>query len=439
MKKIILLFCLMAAFTAKSQATENFYAKNKEAKKKLEKAYNKFNDCLVITDCEACIDALVKEASDPHKKYLVALLLNDIDREKVFMLNKEAYMADKNNLAFMLEYAMGLHRNKQFSEAIPLYEKYKAAKPGEFLVKVWLADCYISTGNIEKAQEYWNSIDFASQHVDIDFALHSIYGDAALVKKRSDYKNRIAKGETGLLVDLIFLDRNWEIDWWNTIEQENFLAEDLKFAEKALGKAHPQLKILTTYIKCKDLSKTGTADEIRALLTENNIILDNKPLVQSGVLLSDMLRICFMSGVLSPEEFYKNRGSELLDLAKKSKDHEMLNVYAYLQATVDGMVSPEIDKYGWKEFKDERFAMSYFIGKADNNRFDDPELAQALADFPESAKLQWIKVNCAFIEQKDFMPELIKLMQKEFKSLDSDDHRYSYSLNNYFNYLAEAN
>jgi hypothetical protein len=96
---------------------------------------------------------------------------------------------------------------------------------------------------------------------------------------------------------------------------------------------------------------------------------------------------------------------------------------------------PETNLLGWKEFKDERFAISYFMGKADKNRFDDKELSQALIDFPNSALLYWVKTNCAKIEGKDIKPHLIELIKREFKTLSSDQNRFSYRLNSYYNLL----
>jgi hypothetical protein len=120
----------------------------------------------------------------------------------------------------------------------------------------------------------------------------------------------------------------------------------------------------------------------------------------------------------------------------ETKDGELLNIYAYLQATADGKVRPETDLLGWKEFKDERFAISYFMGKAEKNKYDDKELAQALIDFPNSAMLYWVKTNCAKIEGKEIKPHLIELIKREFKTLGSDGSRFSNRLNAYYSYLS---
>lgn len=433
MKNILaILLCVLAGYNSNSQTSKDHYAKLEAAKKTVGKASAEFQTCVVRNDCDSCINDLLKQANNPYEKSLAAAILYDIDPEKSFQLHKEAYLSDKTNSGFTLEYAMELHRQSNYAEAIALYEQYTAAKPADFRVQAWLADCYINAGNIDKAVQNWNALQFPSRHTDIDFALHTIYGDTSQLKKRSELKKRIGNGETALFYDLVFLDNNWKIDWWNSIVQENLLKEDMILAKKVLGEANSQFRVLTAYNKIRELSKSGSGDEIKALLEQNNIIVNNGALLQCGNIMSDLLRMCFINSVLDEAEFYKSRGNELLDLAKATGDKELLNIYAYLQATVEGKVAPEIDKLGWTDFKDERFAISYFIGLAHKNTYDNPELAQAIADFPNSAKLQWVKLNCAYIEGKDLRPEMITIIKKEFKSLGSDPNHYSYNLNSYF-------
>lgn len=229
---------------------------------------------------------------------------------------------------------------------------------------------------------------------------------------------------------------NWELDWWNKNTQEYFLKEDIRLLESKLEKTTIDYNLIQNYIKIKNFSKSGNlGDSIKILLTNNKIIIGNNPLPTNGQIASDLLNICFINRLISEKEFYNNRGQELLKLAQTTKDKELLNIYAYLQAVVNDKVDADIDKLGWTAFNDERFAISYFIGKADKNSFNDKELAQALTDFPYSSKLYWIKVNCAKIENIKLKPHLIELIKREFKTLGSDPSHYSYPLKSYFEYL----
>ncbi|MBN9292648.1 MAG: tetratricopeptide repeat protein [Flavobacteriia bacterium] len=406
------------------------------AKKELNAAMTTFNGCIVNSDLDNCIATLIKSADNEYKKYIIGGLLYKIDKDKSFQLHKEAYLSKPDELDFNLEYAIELHRNGEFSEASKIYEKYGKEKPDDFRINIWLADCYINTGDIEKSISNWKKANHPKNHTSIDFAIHTIYGRSDQIKLRNDYRKEIETGNIQALYSLIFLDMNLELDWWNTNTQEYFLKEDVRLIESKFEKTNIDYNTIQTYIKIKNLSNSENGgDSIKMLLTNNKIIIGLNPLPTNGQIASDLLRICFINQLISKQEFYNNRGQELLKLANATKDKELLNIYAYLQATVNGKVDTSIDKLGWSIFKDERFAISYFIGKADKNRFDDKELAQALTDFPNSSKLYWVKTNCAKIENIELRPHLIELIKREFKTLGSDESHYSYSLKSYFYYL----
>lgn len=408
-----------------------------KAKSELQPAIDSFGNCIVRSDAKDCIAKLISNATDEYRKYLIGGALYNIDTAQSFRLHKEAYTADPKEQHFILEYAIELHRKRQYAEAAKLYESYSGKVKDDIRIYVWLADCYINTGETNKSMENWKKANHSENHTSIDFAIHVIYGKTDQIARRNDYKTDIAQGKLTSFYPLISLDLNWEFDWWNSGVQKFFLAKDIELAKEKSGTNTNDLKTLNTYVAIKQLEKEEPkSEEIKKLLSENNLILDNKPLPSSGSVTSDLLRICFMKGLLDENGFYQSRGQELLKLAKETKDCEILNLYAYLQATATGTVKPETDLLGWKEFKDERFAISYFMGKADKNRYDDKELAQALIDFPNSAMLYWVKTNCAKIEGKEIQPHLIELIKREFKTLGSDGSRFSNRLNSYYSYLS---
>lgn len=408
-----------------------------KAKADLQTAITNFSSCIVNSDTKICIDSLTSNATNEYKKYLIGGMLYEIDTFQSFKLHKEAYLAIPQEQNFILEYAIELHRKRQYAEAAKLYEAYSAKENDDIRIYVWLSDCYINIGETNKSIENWQKANHSKNHTSIDFAIHTIYGKANQIDNRNNYKREIAQGKSLSFYPLIFLDENWEFDWWNSGAQEYFLVNDIELAKTKLDAKSNDLKILEAYIAIKKLEKeTNKADAIKKILSDNNLILDNRPIPQFGSMASDLLRICFINGLLKEKSFYQLRGQELLNLAKKTNDKEVLNIFAYLQATVDGKVKPETDLLGWKEFKDERFAISYFIGKADKNKYGDKELEEALTDFPNSAKLYWVKTNCAKIESKELKPHLIELIKREFKTLGSDESHFSDQLNSYFGYLS---
>jgi hypothetical protein len=408
-----------------------------KANNELKDAITIFSSCTVKSNTKTCIDNITANANNEYKKYLIGGLLYEIDTSQSYQFHKEAYESNPLEQNFILEYAIELHRKRQYTEAAQLYESYSANVKDDIRVFVWLADCYLNTGDLKKSIENWNKTNHAKNHTSIDFAIHTIYGNTDQFKKRNDYKLEIEKGKLSSFYPLIFLDQNWQFDWWNTGTQQYFLAEDIQLAKIKLGTKSKDFKNLQTYVAVKKLEKQPkNANAIKQLLVANNLIINKKTLPEFGSITSDLLRICFISGLLSEKDFYISRGLELLNLAKKNRDKEILNIYAYLQAASNGNVPAETDLLGWNEFKDERFAISYFVGKAALNKYDDKELTQALSDFPHSSKLYWIKTNCAKIENKELKPHLIELIKREFKTLGSDENHFSYPLNAYFEYLA---
>lgn len=437
MKSILTGLAIIFYLFSHGQNLKDERAKIDAASAEIKNALDRFSKCLVTGNLETCISDFMREGTDPYKKFAIGTALYDISPESALKLCQEAYAVHPDEINFTRELAMCYHKNHNYKAAAPLYEKYFEAEPGDSRVNAWLADCYINTGDIAKASDMWAKVDFTKNHTGTDFAIHAVYGnDNEQLKKRNDYRKAVVKGDVNAAYRLIFLDLHWQKDWWNTIVQEIFLEEDLKLIQKLSSKHAKEVNFLKGYAALKQSGKKESKTGIKQFLENHNVILDGKPLVTHGIVQSDLFRMSLEDSIITAEGFYKQRGNEILNMAKKNNDIEMLNIYAHLQATVEGKVDPAIDKLGWHQFKDERFVVSYFIGKADSNRYDDPELAQALKDFPTSSNLQWVKVNCAYIEKKNFREELIRLIQKEFRSLKTDKSRSANSLNGYFFMLA---
>ncbi|CAN1553965.1 hypothetical protein MCETHM1_02297 [Flavobacteriaceae bacterium] len=437
MNKFTLTFLgLFTFFSCFSQTLTKNREQIEKSQKDLQNEINTFSSCIIKSDLNVCVNTLIKSADNEFKKYTVAGMLYEIDPQQSFNLHEQAYLTNKFDENFVLEYAIELHRKLRYKEAAKLYEAYFVNFPKDFRINVWLSDCYMNIGEVEKAIANWTYARHYENHTSIDNAIFTIYGNANQLKIRNDLKVGIEQGKISNFYPLIFLDNNWEFDWWNKGSQDYFLNEDLELAKTKLGQSSSDFKTLTAYLKIKKLESKFEADSIKKVLIDNKIILDNNPLPAYGEISSDLLRICFSNKLLDEKTFYNTRGQEILEFAKKTKDIGILNIYAYLQVTVDGVVKPEIDKLGWKEFNSEKFAKSYFTIRVDKIKSDDKELNEAMADFPNSAYLYWVKAKCNKVENKPVREHLIELIKREFRTLDTDPSRYSYRLKSYFNTLA---
>ena len=396
-----------------------------------------FSDCLLKKDCDNCITELVSKAKNEYQKYIIGGALYNIDSKTSYNLHKSAYENHPEELNFNLEYAIESHRAGEYKTAIKHYEIYKLKKDTDYRIDVWLSECYLNLNNYSKAIEHWKKANHPKNHTGIDKAIYIIHGKVDQIKKRSDLISKTKSKDSKSAYELIFLDMNWELDWWNSNIQEYFFEKDINTIKSTFGSDSKEYLQLSAYHKIKHLSKkTNPKDSIKKAFLESKMILENNKMPINGKVASDLLRISFINKLLDEKEFFRNRGQEMIELADKYKDEELLNIYAYLESIATGQVSEQTDKKGWNEYRSEKFAISYFIGLADKNKYDNPDLEKALTDFPNSSKIHWIKLNCAKIEGRDIKADLIEVLKKEFKTLGSDQSTYSYGLKNYF-YLLE--
>jgi hypothetical protein len=442
MKKLLPFFIFsLCVFFANAQTTlennlETIQQKNTELTASFEYF---FTDCLVNKDCNDCIKELVAKAKDGYQSYLVGGALYQIAPEASYRLHKKAIESKPNELSFNLEYALESHRAGEYATAIKYYERYKKAVPKDYRANVWLSECYLNLDNYSKAIEHWKAANHPKNHVGIDKAIHIIHGDTDQIQKRSAFLKKIQNKDAKSAYKLIFLDMNWKLDWWNSNIQEYFLNKDMLTIKEAFGLESKVYKELDAYKTIKQLSKQASMkDSIQKTFLNAKLLLNNNKIPNHGKVASDLLQIAFFNDLIVAKQFFEDRGDELLKLADTHQDIELLNIYAYLEATVNGKVAPATDKKGWDEYKSEKFAISYFIGLADKNTYDNPDLAKALQDFPNSSKIHWVKLNCAKIEGKPLKDDLIAVLKKEFKTLGSDPSKYSYGLKSYFALLEEV-
>lgn len=438
MKKITFAILFSFAFISVHAQTkiENSTELIKKAKIELTPALEYFfSDCLVNRDCDDCTSELYAKAKNEYQSFVVAGALYNIAPKNSLVLHKRAIAKQPNELSFNLEFAIENHRLRDYETAIRHYKIYKKEVPEDYRVDVWLSECYLNLDNYTKAMAHWKAANHAKNHTGIDKAIHIIHGKTDQIKKRSDLVMKVKEKDTKSAYELIFLDMNWELDWWNTNIQEYFLEKDMMTIKDVFGANSREYQLVSAYKKIKQLSKEYNIDATKAALSEAKLILDNNEIPEDGKIASDMLRISFLNKFLDEKSFFEKRGKEIMQLADKYKDIELLNIYAYLEAVATGRVSAETDKKGWNEYKSEKFAASYFMGLADKNRYNNPDLAKALKDFPHSAKIHWVKLNCAKIEGKDIKPDLIAVMKKEFRTLENHRFKYAYALNSYFSLL----
>lgn len=435
MKKIILsLVTLITGSTVFSQTIRPM-EKIDRSLRTLQTAIAHFQTSLADHDPDSCAQQLLPLATEAASQFIIGHTLNNIAPEQTLRLYEAAARADPNEDRYLQAYATALLRQGNYTAATPLLEKLAARQPDDYRFQVWLADSYIHTGQPKQAVAAWKKADYDSHHQAIDQAICNVYGPSSQYRQRDSLRKAITAGKTAAAYPLIYLDCNWATDWWHTVALDSFLTADLQLIQDK-GLPAKDLQILQFYADLKQLPEI-TYDKLLDMLSINQLIIRDQPLPSNGKLAADLLYASFRQRIADPDEFFAQRGDDLLHLAKKYNDVEFLHIYSHLQTTVQGKVAPEIALQGWKTYHDEHCAISYLTVKK-NKKYDDPELALALKEFPDAPLLYFYKASLADIEKKPDAPAwLAKAIQREFRSLGSDAAHTAAKLNEYFSYLGE--
>jgi len=144
-----------------------------------------FLSCIIDTDLDTCVSNFKKKAKSPYEKNVVANTIFDIEPDASYEYHRQAYQSKPNELFFIQEYAIEEHRRGNYEAAAKLYEKFSQAYPDNFRVKVWLADCCMNTGKVDKSIQSWLEADHPKHHIEIETAIHEIYGAKNLYTKRN--------------------------------------------------------------------------------------------------------------------------------------------------------------------------------------------------------------------------------------------------------------
>jgi len=451
-----------------------------EASHTMKGAGHVFFSCIPSNDLDTCVFNFKKRAKNSYEKSAVANVVQPMNPEISYQLHKEAYNSKPNELTFILEYGKDLQRKGNYDEALLLYEKWSKVYTDNFKMRALLADCYINVGMVDKAIQSWQQADHSKHRIEIEGALHEIYGKSDQFSRRNYYRNEIKKGNTDLFYELLYLDLNWENDWWNTENiDEYYLNADISLLNEKVSKESEMYSVLESYVMIKNpgvaqymsglqnvptlnnnfseldvttkeyneklmevekeiidiinnsiapddsLStpiikeeESGAATILKTILLDHHLFLNGYPLPQDGKISNDFLSICITNSVTTKDLFLKEKGNDILKIFKEKKDPEFLNMYTHLMPSGRSAYM-EINKKGWKEYKEERFAWAYLITSLIAKKLNETDLDQAILDFPNSSRIYLIKVQKAKLDNKDLKPYLIELIKKEFKRLDS--------------------
>jgi|GEM_PF-2263752 len=439
-----------------------------------------FFSCSVAGNLDSCVYHFKSRAKNEYEKNVVANSVFSMDTETSFRLHEEAYRGKPDEVFFIEQYAVELQRKHRYAEAAVLYEKWEEMFPENFRVKVLLSDCYMNLGRTEESLQKWQLADHSKHRAEIEGVIEGVYGNTGQYSLRNYYRTEIQKGNTSLLYDLFYLDLNWEYDWWHkgTIEEE-YLNADIHLLNEKAEKKSELYKSIEAYIKIKNPEATqfmvgltemttgsgmtlhgdittndyneslkevekeilniinnslapddsipaspakeekfDKSNYIRNVLLTYSLVLNGNRLPENGKVAADFLDICLANALVTKEGFLREKGQELLKRSSELKDPDFFGMYTHCMAPSDPAVL-EMNKKGWQEYKEERFAWTYLVKSLIARKLNESELDQAILEFPNSSRLYLIKTQKAKLENRDMKPYLTELIKKEFRRLDS--------------------
>ncbi|NQY66724.1 MAG: hypothetical protein HRT72_03250 [Flavobacteriales bacterium] len=395
------------------------------------------NECLPFEDCDYCIDQLIDAANGPYQKSIVGGLIFHKDPAKSFLLVEDALRQVPEELRFNIAYAMALHRNGYYDVAIPFYLEYQKYHHEDFRVNYGLAECYLNVNDYRAAYYYWTKHDPDKNANNIHLAMHNIRAKSDQHKYRSELIEKVKNEDVKSAYDLLYLDLNWEYSIWNTGIQEAFIRPDLDLVKKTFGEFSYPYSELGTYNYIKHLIPLNpSADSIQSMLYRAEILINGFRFPNHGNVTADLLNMAFFTRAINARDFYISRGNEMVELAFSFKSIELFKIYADLKGYTKGVsVMANMWKTGWIEFKDEGYAIKYLGSFRDQLTYENAELSAAISNFPNSAKLQSMRMNIGSTKHIDIIPDVVSTLKKEFKTFDSDKERTYTFLNRYFSIL----
>jgi hypothetical protein len=328
--------------------------------------------------------------------FIVGNMLYSSVPEVSYRLHARALEVFPAEPACQLEMAMEQHRKREYGAAIANYVKALSAGIDSHF-SCLLADCYIRDGLFVEAVKAWDRAGHGRSHTEIDFAIYAIYGDLMPNQRRSDLIAAVKSGATTKLAELIKLDLHFDRDWWNSSVNDKALDEDLKLADRILGKDTAFARQLSVYARIAR-NEQMTPEEIKALFGSAGMVVGgDATLPESSYLTRAVCELAIRRRVVSAEDLW--RWHELgLRQRIANKDRDALHLLCLLAAQSNDSRLPELDRIGWKEWHDPQFAVSYIVGLLKTKTLtepNDPELLAAEAVLPDDNTLVGIKLMLA--------------------------------------------
>ncbi len=176
------------------------------------------------------------------------------------------------------------------------------------------------------------------------------------MSRRMELLDKIHAGDDSPLEKLIFLDLNFDEDWWNKSVNVRALKTDLTLAKKILAKDEERFAELGCYAR---LTTEGleAADIKSNLLAGALLIGEHGQLPKNSLVAQELTELVVSKNIETGEQLLQRHQAVLESRAKSATgDADALNLLCYLCVASKDARLAEFDKYGWERYGEERFA-----------------------------------------------------------------------------------
>lgn len=367
------------------------------------------------------LKTLVPDKNKTAADYFI--LSNMLYRTDIAASDSYIKMADDlspENPFILFERAMHEHRAGNCKAALPLYERVSLkSKEMQSSNKLWgyVTHCRLVIGDYLGAIESWRKADFGNHHTAIEKSMYDIFSSNDPDLEREKLINSISAGTVAGACELIKLDKNWELDWWNIKEKKEYLTHDTEFLKNLANK---NTKIDLAIGLCID-SLALNDTEFRKYIAasdywENKYILPDDP-TATYMLINQLVQ----RKIATPLEILAHYEDQLVKrYTTDPKNQRTLDVLAFLysQNKVRDKLKG-IDIHGWKNLKLQKYAESYIQGISKTDPEYQQTLETAALDFPNSVTIQG--ANLALHNQsKDRPVYLMKYVAAQFSDVKNN-------------------
>jgi hypothetical protein len=391
---------------------------------------------------QAVLDAVPEAKRRPVHDYALGNVLFRTRPDISRILHRKAVEAVPESAMAQLEFAMEEQRAGNCADAAPAYRKVLAAQlPEREYLHALFADCLVQLGEYKLAVEHWLKARHDKYHISIEKQIHEIHGKTAPGQRRGEMLEQFRRGQTELAEPIVWLDLDFDQDWWNSRTDEVFLARDLAEIGGAVGVDSRRFRELKLWADVA-IGHRKLGEGLREL---NLLQPPSGAFPESSFAAYHLIRMALSEGLTNTAFLLKAHEAELrrralADGATDLKAMELLGFLIYDQRR-DQLA--EIDLAGWKRYQLAAFAASYLIelGKAGKLSLETPELAAAAQDFPRNVTVQELALQAAWKAGKtgkELAPFIARVITAEYTQLTGlRGRRDSYKLKRLFSELAK--